>query len=189
MSARSGVSPQRPLSPEGLDHGIGIRPADAELLGHPGDRFRKRDAELLAHGDDADSLPDVYKRQKTQGIMCQCCLCDCGVMGAYHAYGCEGEIMDYCSPYNLKYDADACIGCGACVERCPMGAITIDDDGKCVMDRQCIRCGQCAYICPAEARKLTAKPANEIRLPADDWKAKELQKARRRMLQLSLIHI
>ena len=124
---------------------------------------------------------------KTQEIMCQCCLCDCDVMGAYHAYGCEGEIMDYCSCYNLKYDTDKCIKCGLCLERCPMGAITFGDDGFCVMDRQCIRCGQCAYVCPADARALVAKPADEIRLPADDWKAKELDKARRRMVQ-GLIH-
>lgn len=157
-----------------IDHGYGRQVTPEECV------------EIVKENMDKGLVPEMIWT-KTQEIMCQCCLCDCGVMGAYHAYGCEGEIMDYCSPYNLKYDADACIGCGACVERCPMGAITIDDDGKCVMDHQCIRCGQCAYICPAEARKLTAKPANEIRLPADDWKAKELQKARRRMLQ-GLIH-
>ena len=55
------------------------------------------------------------------------------------------------------------------------------------MDRQCIRCGQCAYICPADARHLVAKPLDEIRMPDDDWKSKELTKARRRMLQ-GLIH-
>lgn len=34
---------------------------------------------------------------KTREIMCQRCLCVCGVMGAYHACGCESEIMGYCS--------------------------------------------------------------------------------------------
>lgn len=157
-----------------IDHGYGRQVTSEECI-----------AEVKANVDKG-LVPEMIWT-KTQEIMCQCCLCDCGIMGAYHAYGCEGEIMDYCSPYNLKYETDKCIQCGACVERCPMGAITIGDDGYCVMDRQCIRCGQCAYICPADARHLVAKPLDEIRMPDDDWKSKELSKARRRMLQ-GLIH-
>ena len=157
-----------------IDHGIGRQVTSEECIAEVKENMEK------------GLVPEMIWT-KTQEIMCQCCLCDCGVMGAYHAYGCEGEIMDYCSPYNLKYEADKCIGCGACVERCPMGAITLGDDGVCVMDRQCIRCGQCALICPVEARHLVAKPLDEIRMPDDDWKAKELTKARRRMLQ-GLIH-
>ena len=47
---------------------------------------------------------------------------------------------------------DTCIGCGACVGVCPVGAITMADDGKAVVDADaCIDCGACVGACPVEA--------------------------------------
>lgn len=49
-----------------------------------------------------------------------------------------------------------------------MVAITLGDDGVCVMDQKCIRCGQCAVVCPVGARSLSAKPTEQlIELPDD----------------------
>ena len=50
-----------------------------------------------------------------------------------------------------KIDKDACIGCAACVDECPVGAIA-ENDGKCAIDpEKCIDCGACAGECPVEA--------------------------------------
>jgi len=68
----------------------------------------------------------------------------------------------------VAVNAEACIGCGACVKRCPMFAITMNDDGTCEMNRQCVRCGQCALVCPVSARSLVAKPLEQqLELPED----------------------
>ena len=49
-------------------------------------------------------------------------------------------------------DKDKCIGCGACVDSCPMGCIKIGDDGKAEIDETiCISCGSCRAVCPVEA--------------------------------------
>ena len=52
-----------------------------------------------------------------------------------------------------KIDLDACIGCGTCVDECPVSAIA-EKDGKYVINEdECISCGACAGACPVEAPK------------------------------------
>lgn len=47
---------------------------------------------------------------------------------------------------------DTCIGCGACVGVCPVGALSMNDDAKSVCDEgTCIDCGSCVSACPVEA--------------------------------------
>ena len=45
--------------------------------------------------------------------------------------------------------SDACIGCGACVGGCPVGALSMNDDNMSVCDEgTCIDCGACVSTCP-----------------------------------------
>jgi len=47
---------------------------------------------------------------------------------------------------------DLCVGCGVCVDDCPVGAITLKENQKAVIDEDgCIRCGRCHDVCPEEA--------------------------------------
>ena len=54
----------------------------------------------------------------------------------------------------VKADAfratDACIGCGKCVELCPLNNIHLEN-GKPVWDRNCTHCMACICYCPKEA--------------------------------------
>lgn len=53
----------------------------------------------------------------------------------------------------MFYFSNRCLGCLACVDECSKGAITIDDEGRPLTDRQrCDDCGECIEICYADAR-------------------------------------
>ncbi|MFZ5642910.1 MAG: FAD-binding protein [Bacillota bacterium] len=57
-----------------------------------------------------------------------------------------------------------CIGCQACIETCPYGALYIDDQGMCrVIGEKCTECGQCVDSCPVGVLVLpaAARPAGE----------------------------
>ncbi len=44
---------------------------------------------------------------------------------------------------------DACVGCGTCIDECPVEAISAGD--LYVIDASaCIDCGACAGVCPSE---------------------------------------
>ena len=52
-------------------------------------------------------------------------------------------------------DKKKCIGCAACVQICPVSAISMGPDGKAVIDPEvCIKCGSCEPCCPVEAIKI-----------------------------------
>ena len=47
---------------------------------------------------------------------------------------------------------DMCVGCGLCVEECPVDAISLQENDTAVInDNECIRCGNCHEVCPQEA--------------------------------------
>ena len=52
-------------------------------------------------------------------------------------------------------DAEKCTACGACVDVCPVEAITMNEDVAVVDAENCTDCGACADECPTEAITLS----------------------------------
>lgn len=68
----------------------------------------------------------------------------------------------------VKIMNDKCIGCGACVDQCPFGAIEMRDT-KAYITEACTVCGACVNVCPVEAIvKEETKSNSKINL--DDYK-------------------
>jgi electron transfer flavoprotein alpha subunit/NAD-dependent dihydropyrimidine dehydrogenase PreA subunit len=60
----------------------------------------------------------------------------------------------------LEIDKDKCIGCGGCVETCPLGALSLVDNLAVVNDK-CTACGACLLACPVHALNLPEARSQE----------------------------
>ncbi|MBC7315061.1 MAG: electron transfer flavoprotein subunit alpha [Chloroflexi bacterium] len=56
----------------------------------------------------------------------------------------------------LIIDAKRCIGCGACIEACLYGALSLEE-GVAVVNARCVACGACLPVCPVEALSLPSQ--------------------------------
>lgn len=72
----------------------------------------------------------------------------------------------------LQFFPDRCIGCGACLERCPEGAHLLEEGRHRFLRERCRACGRCVETCGAEALELAGRwwTAPElVRLLVRDW--------------------
>lgn len=56
----------------------------------------------------------------------------------------------------LKFQADKCILCGICIEKCPFQALSMEADGIHVNEK-CRMCGICVKGCPEHAIQFEQK--------------------------------
>lgn len=54
--------------------------------------------------------------------------------------------------WNVTVDADKCVGCGECVDVCPVEVYELND-GKSVAvhEEECLGCESCVEVCEANA--------------------------------------
>ncbi|MFX1497724.1 MAG: 4Fe-4S binding protein [Promethearchaeota archaeon] len=88
---------------------------------------------------------------KEETSICNCCKDCCGTFEWWKT----GMIaMINYAHYLAVISEEDCIGCGTCVEKCPVEAITLIDKNSNVNSEWCIGCGICAYFCPENAISL-----------------------------------
>ncbi|TDF74740.1 indolepyruvate ferredoxin oxidoreductase subunit alpha [Candidatus Syntrophosphaera thermopropionivorans] len=51
----------------------------------------------------------------------------------------------------VKIDKDICIGCAACIDICPTGSLSMQEDKAVCDEGTCIDCGSCIPVCPVQA--------------------------------------
>lgn len=87
------------------------------------------------------------------GVICLCCGCCCSNVRGRTRWDNPTAVLP--SPF-IPRASEECISCGTCVDRCMLGALSLDEgEGRSVVDpEKCIGCGVCTITCPTEALKL-----------------------------------
>jgi Pyruvate/2-oxoacid:ferredoxin oxidoreductase delta subunit len=132
---------------------------------------------ILREAEESGLVHSTGNYRDGHHYICNCCTCCCGVLRGVAEFGVPTAIAH--SDFVAVVDADLCIGCEDCVERCQFGALAVPED-VCEVDyARCVGCGVCTIVCPTDALQLKRRPEGETPpLPVDDdewldWRAKE----------------
>lgn len=94
-------------------------------------------------------------------LLCNCCGCHCLILrGAKRAPAPSQAVI---ADWVITIDDDACVGCGACIDRCWMDALKMDGDLAVRDANRCIGCGICRHVCPSDAMKLVRRETATVK--------------------------
>ncbi len=121
---------------------------------------------ILREAEEAGLVHTVYNQQDGIHYICNCCPCCCGILRGIVEFGQMHALAR--SAFLARVDAELCVGCSQCVERCHFGALTMVDD-QCIVDpMHCMGCGLCVTACASDALRLIRRPADEQPPPPKD---------------------
>jgi Fe-S-cluster-containing hydrogenase component 2 len=100
---------------------------------------------------------------------CNCCGCGCWSVGSIRRRKIPRDLL-MATYFMRRTDNDACQGCGACAEICPVQAVETVDDAPRVNEEWCIGCGVCATVCPADAIVMELREDKAGQLPPTVFK-------------------
>ena len=106
-------------------------------------------------------------KRSVEGI-CNCCRDCCGILKSFKYF--PKPALMATSDYVVQLDAEECINCQTCIERCPMDAFTEGEDVVSVDPGRCIGCGLCTTTCPSEALSLKIQPEEQRVAPFEPEK-------------------
>ncbi|MFW9949048.1 MAG: indolepyruvate ferredoxin oxidoreductase subunit alpha [Candidatus Thorarchaeota archaeon] len=94
--------------------------------------------------------------------VCNCCSCCCGPFQLYY-----NGVMPFhtLTSYQAELDETKCIGCGNCIEICPMETIDMNNTIVKINLDKCIGCGVCVHHCPEKAIYLKRIGPRDVFLP------------------------
>jgi ferredoxin len=163
---------QKKLIGEGCDHElencIMFAPVEHAFEGSEATRAISKDEALaiLREAADAGLVHSAVNTREGVHYICNCCTCCCGVLRGVAEFGQRGAAAP--SGFRARVDPDACTGCGACVERCQFGALSIVDEACRCDETRCVGCGVCVSACPVGALSLERPSAGEVATPPAD---------------------
>ncbi len=137
-----------------------------DLMGRMGwgRSINKEEALEIAAKNEEEGLVLEPSNQRDVQFICSCCGDCCLSLKALKTQPRPAEFV--ASNYYAQVKAELCDGCGICVDRCQMEAVSVQGDIARVNRERCIGCGLCVSKCPPESIYL-AKKEEELVPPKD----------------------
>ena len=104
--------------------------------------------EILEHNQKEGLVLMPSNSQEAQ-FVCSCCPDCCGGLRTLRSL--ERPAERALTKYQAAVTSDLCIACDACVEMCPMDAISTESGTAVIDEARCIGCGVCVTQCESEA--------------------------------------
>lgn len=137
---------------------------------------------ILREAEEAGLVHSTGNYRDGHFYICNCCTCCCGVLRGVAEFGIPTAIAR--SDFHAVVEAEECIGCGDCVERCQFGALSVPEDLCVVEVARCVGCGLCTTACSTGALRLERRPEGEVPPPPANIKEWMIQRAQERRISI-----
>jgi electron transport complex protein RnfB len=153
-------------------------PVEGAFQGQGLDRplTKEQALEILHQTEEAGLIHSTGNYRDGHSYICNCCTCCCGILRSVVEFDIPTTMVS--SDFYAVVDAEECIGCGECGQRCQFKALAVPEQVCQVNLARCVGCGQCTTVCPTGAIRLQRRPKDEVPLPPADrqeWLAKRAE--------------
>ncbi|MFC1954715.1 4Fe-4S binding protein, partial [Chloroflexota bacterium] len=125
---------------------------------------REEAIEVIRKSEDAGLVHFVDNAINDIKHNCNCCGCSCWNVGSIKRRKIPRDSL-MATYFMRETDKEECVGCGNCLDICPVDAITIDDNSAIIDEEWCIGCGLCVSRCPNGAAQLKFRADKMEQLP------------------------
>ena len=134
----------------------------ADMMGKQGwgREVSKEEALEIALKNEEDGLVIQPANTQEPEFICACCGDCCGILRIVKAIPRPVDVL--VSNFYVRVNTDICQGCGTCVDRCHMEAVSLKNKVAFINRDRCIGCGVCVPTCPSEARALVKKEKETV---------------------------
>jgi ferredoxin len=123
-------------------------------------RYIDRDnlLDILANADRSNLVLQPNNSREIS-LICTCCGCCCGGLLRLKQHPKPSEAV--ASSFIATATPETCDGCGTCVDRCQMEALTLEEKQVALNSDRCIGCGLCVSTCPTSSLSLKRKSVSK----------------------------
>jgi len=139
--------------------------ASAFLRRKQGREITRDEALSILQKNEDDGLVLQPANARKPEFVCSCCGCCCGMLSFQKFL--PHPVDFWTTGYFAEVAVESCSGCGKCVARCQVGAVSVADKKAQINLSRCIGCGLCVTACPSKSITLKKK-GNGVVLPEDE---------------------